>query len=64
MVGYATYAEKFGWTPQQVDQLTAEQDDWLIPVMHAIDSQREYQQQKAADAQERKSKAKRVRGFQ
>lgn len=64
MVGYVTYAEEFGWTPQQVDQLTAQQDDWLIPVLHAIKAQRDYQQQKAQDAQERKAKAQRVRGFQ
>lgn len=64
MVAYVTYAEKFGWTPQQVDQLTIEQDDWLVPIMHAIDEQRAYAEKKAAEAQERKAKAKRNRGFQ
>ncbi len=64
MIHYVTYAEKFGWTPEQVDQLTIGQDDWLIPIMHAIDGQREYAQKKAAEAQERKDKAKRARGFQ
>lgn len=63
MVAYVTYAEKFGWTPQQVDQLTIEQDDWLVPIMHAIDEQRAYAQKKAAEAQERKAKAKQARGF-
>lgn len=64
MVALVTYAETFGWTPRQVDQLTLEQEDWLIPVMNAINAQREYAQAKAAEAQERKNKAKRARGFQ
>jgi hypothetical protein len=63
MVAYVTYAEKFGWTPQQVDQLTVEQDDWIMPVMHAVDAERAYKEKKAADAQERKAKAQRSRGF-
>lgn len=58
MVALVTYAETFGWTPQQVSQLTIEQDDWLMPVMNAINAQREYTQKKAAEAQERKNKAK------
>jgi hypothetical protein len=61
MVAYATYAEKFGWTPQQVDQLTIEQDDWIMPILHAVDAEREYKQQKAAEAAERKAKAKQAR---
>jgi hypothetical protein len=63
MVTYVTYAEKFGWTPQQVDQLTIAQDEWLMPIMHAIDAQRAYDQRKAAEAQERKAKAQQNRGF-
>lgn len=64
MVAYATYAEKLGWTPQQVDRLTLEQDEWIIPILNAVSEQRSYNEQKAAEAQERKAKAKRVRGFQ
>lgn len=63
MVAYATYAEKLGWTPQQVDQLTLEQDNWLMPVIFAVDEERAYKEKKAAEAQERKAKAQRARGF-
>lgn len=59
MVAYVTYAEKFGWTPKQVDELTIEQDNWLMPIAHAIDAQREYQQRKAQESAERKAKAQR-----
>ena len=58
MVAYATYAEKFNWTPQQVDQLTIEQDDWLLPILNAVQAQRSYNEQKAAEAAERKAQAK------
>jgi hypothetical protein len=63
MVAYATYAEKLRWTPQQVDQLTIEQDDWIMPILNAIDEERGYRERKAAEAAERKDKAKRARGF-
>jgi hypothetical protein len=63
MVGYVTYAKEFGWTPQQVDQLTIEQDEWLIPVAHAVDAQRAYEQKKAAEAAERAATTKQDRGF-
>jgi hypothetical protein len=63
MVGYATYAEKLGWTPQQVDMLTVEQDDWIMPILQAVDAERAYKQKKAEEAQERKAKAQRNRGF-
>jgi len=57
MVRYATYAERLHWTPQQVDQLTLEQDDWLMPILHAIDAERAYKQKKAAEAADRKAKS-------
>lgn len=63
MVGYAAYAEKLGWTPQQVDQLTIQQDDWIMPILHAVDAEREYKERKASEAAERKAKAKQTRGF-
>ena len=63
MVAYATYAEKLQWTPQQVDQLTIEQDDWIIPILTAVDEERAYKQRKADEAAERAAKAKRSRGF-
>jgi hypothetical protein len=62
MVAYAVYAEKFGWTPQQVDELTIQQDEWLMPVVQAIDAQRAYQEKKAHESAERAAKAKQ-RGF-
>ena len=64
MIAYAAYAEKLGWTPQQVDQLTIEQDDWIMPILHAVDEERAYKETKAAEAAERKADAKRRRGFQ
>jgi hypothetical protein len=64
MLGYAAYAEKLGWTPQQVDQLTIEQDNWIMPILHAVDAQREYAAMKAQEAAERKAKAKQSKGFQ
>jgi hypothetical protein len=63
MVAYATYAERLGWTPQQVDQLTIQQDDWIIPILDAVNSQRDYNQRKASEAAERKASAKRNRGY-
>jgi hypothetical protein len=63
MVAYAVYAEKLGWTPQQVNQLTIQQDDWIMPILSAMDDERHYREKKAAEAQERKEKAKRNRGF-
>lgn len=58
MVAYATYAQKLKWTPQQVDQLTIEQDDWIMPILDAIDEERDYRERKAAEAAKRKAKAK------
>lgn len=63
MVGYATYAEKIGWTPQQVDQLTIEQDNWIMPILSAVDAERAYKERKAAEAQERKAKTQQRRGM-
>jgi hypothetical protein len=63
MVGYVAYAEKLGWTPQQVDQLTIEQDDWLMPILHAIDEERAYKERKAQEASARKADVKSKRGF-
>jgi hypothetical protein len=37
------YAKQFGWTPQQVDQLTLEQDNYLLPILdelHRIESKK------------------------
>ena len=63
MVGYVTYAEKLGWTPQQVDQLTVEQDDWIMPILSAVNAEREYREKKAQEAADRAAKAKRSRGY-
>jgi hypothetical protein len=62
MLTYALYAERFGWTPEQVDQLTVEQDDWLMPIAAALDSERERREKKAVDDAERKAKAKKNQG--
>jgi hypothetical protein len=34
---YAVYAVKFGWTPQQVDEIPYEVESWLLPVVGLID---------------------------
>lgn len=62
MLTYALYAERFGWTPEQVDQLTIEQDDWLMPIAAALDNERDRREKKAADDAERKAKAKKNQG--
>lgn len=58
MLSYAVYAERWHWTPRQVDELSLEQDDWLIPIAHAMDSEREYRQEKERKAAERKAKSR------
>jgi len=64
MFAYAIYAERFHWTPQQVDQLTLEQEDWLMPIISAFDAENERQRKKAEAEAERKRKAKQnVTGF-
>lgn len=63
MVAYSTYAEKFHWTPAQVDQLTIGQEDWILPILTAIEEQRSYNETKRQEAEERKAEAKRRRGF-
>lgn len=52
------YADKWGWTPQQVDDLTLEQEDWLLPIAEALDSERQYRMEKEQRAAERKAKSK------
>ncbi len=59
MLGYAVYADRWHWTPQQVDQLTIEQDDWLMPIAMAFDAEEKYRADKAQRSAERKAKAKR-----
>lgn len=56
MLSYTVYAERWRWTPAQVDELTLEQDDWLIPIALAMDREREYRQEKERKAAERKSR--------
>jgi hypothetical protein len=64
MVAYATYADRLGWTPRQVDELTLEEDEWLMPVIQAMDAQRSYNQQKAQESAERAAKSKQGKGLQ
>lgn len=58
MVAYVMYAERWGWTPSQVDDLTLEQEDWFMPIAMALDDERAYREKKAYEAAERKAKAK------
>lgn len=62
MIPYVIYAERWHWTPEQVDSLTLEQDDWLIPIAQAMDDEREYREKKASAAAERAAKAKKRLG--
>jgi len=34
---YYTMAERFGWTPEQVDNLPAGTADWLIAIARTVD---------------------------
>jgi len=34
---YYQMAERFGWTPQQVDDLPAKTADWLIAIARTVD---------------------------
>lgn len=58
MLSYALYAERWHWTPEQVDNLTLEQDDWLLPIADAMDREREYREEKERRKAERKNKNK------
>lgn len=62
MVAYVMYAERWHWTPEQVDNLTLEQEDWFMPIALALDDEKHYREKKAADAAERKAKSKRNKG--
>ena len=55
------YAERWGWTPSEVDNLTLEQEDWLMPIALALDEEKAYRERKAMEAAERKAKAKKNR---
>jgi hypothetical protein len=35
---YVAYAQKFGWTPAQVDDLPLHLEPWIFPVMNAIEA--------------------------
>jgi hypothetical protein len=58
-MAYVMYAERWGWTPSQVDSLTLEQEDWLWPIALALDQEKSYREKKAEEAAQRKAKAKR-----
>lgn len=59
MVAYTVYAERWNWTPSQVDELTIEQDDWLLPIAKAMDDERDYRDRKARESAERAAKSRR-----
>lgn len=64
MVTYALYAERWGWHPEQVDRLTIQQDDWLMPIARAFDGEKERQRKRAEEKAKRDQKAKaNVTGF-
>lgn len=52
------YAERWGWTPQQVDDLPLETSDWLLPIAELFDKEQEYRMEKQKREAERKSKRK------
>ena len=35
---YYTMAERFGWTPEQVDNLPANTADWLVAIAAVVES--------------------------
>lgn len=43
LLRYTVYAKNFGWTPQQVNELTIEQDLYLLPILdelHGIEAKK------------------------
>jgi len=54
MLAYALYAERWGWTPDQVGNLSLEVADWLLPIAEVMDKERERREVKAQRAAEKK----------
>lgn len=62
MIAYVMYAERWGWTPLQVDELSLEQEDWLMPIALALDAEKAYREKKAEEKAKRDARAKKNRG--
>ena len=56
---YASYARRFGWTPQTVDQLPLVVEPWLLPIADALDDEQARRDNEAIEREQGKNK----RGF-
>jgi hypothetical protein len=46
-VRYAVYADRFGWSPSQVDEIPLLTDAWLLPIANAIGAEKAVREEKA-----------------
>jgi hypothetical protein len=51
---HALYAHRFGWTPEQVDQMPLTDDAWLLPICNAIDAEVDKRNKKDAEKANKK----------
>lgn len=52
------FAERYGWTPEQVDNLPLDVAPWIMPIAHAIDAERERRQEQERLAREAQQSVK------
>lgn len=53
---HALYAHRFGWTPDQVEQIPLTDDAWLLPICKAIDDELDRRSKRDQERAERKGK--------
>jgi hypothetical protein len=55
-IRYAAFAEKYGWHPRQVDELTIAEEDWILEIAHLMGLERVKREKQAAEVAERRRK--------
>jgi hypothetical protein len=45
---YVMFAERYGWTPDEVDNVPLYLEPWILPISDAIDEERERRRVEAA----------------
>lgn len=50
------YAQRFNWTPQQVDELPLDVEPWLVPIVSAMEAEQVRRSEAAQKAAEKKRK--------
>lgn len=51
---YVIYAERFGWTPGQVNELPLAVEPWVLPISDALNAERERRAEKAREDAQKK----------